>query len=36
MTVVVSAICAEELPGAGGIMRPVVADNLGHSTQLAV
>jgi hypothetical protein len=34
--VVVSAIGAEELSRAGDIMRPMVADNLGHATQLAV
>jgi 2-polyprenyl-6-methoxyphenol hydroxylase-like FAD-dependent oxidoreductase len=36
MTVPVApATGAEELPGAGGIMRPVLADILGHATQRA-
>lgn len=32
---VLPALGAEDLPGAGGIMRPVLADILGHATQAA-
>jgi 2-polyprenyl-6-methoxyphenol hydroxylase-like FAD-dependent oxidoreductase len=36
MTVpILPALGAEELPGAGGIMRPVLADILGHATERA-